>query len=115
MIENFGFSGAQICEARLGPRRELSLAIEIWPKGKHGFGGGPVVTILLGAIANYEEVRRFFTAAGPPFEELHYLRYVIKPAPGRHVIEMEFDRTGNRVRIVAGKVSLSEMKTEASG
>jgi len=94
---------------KLGPRRELTLTIEAWPKGKHTFGGGPVVTFRFGAISNYDEVKRFFKALTVPGDLLHYLRYVGKPSPGKHVIEMEFDRSEARIRIIAGKLLSSEV------
>jgi len=97
------YYGAQIRDAKTGPRRELTLRIETWPKGKVSFGGGEMVTLRFGAIFNYEEVQGYFTKG--QFESLHYLREQGESSPRRHIIEMEFDRTGDRVRIIAGKVS----------
>jgi hypothetical protein len=96
------YYGAMIRYAKPGPRRELILRIETWPKGRATFGGGDVVAFRFGAIVNYEEVRRFFVKV--PKEGLHYLRELNDSNPGRHVIEMEFDRTAGRIRIIAGKV-----------
>jgi hypothetical protein len=84
--------GAKIRGAKTGPRRELTLRIEIWPKGKAMFGGGDLFKLRFGAIFNYEEVRRFFMKV--PVDGLHYLRELSESNPHRHVIEMEFDRTG---------------------
>ncbi|HKV92250.1 MAG TPA: hypothetical protein VJW20_06860 [Candidatus Angelobacter sp.] len=98
-------------EIKLGPRRELTLAIELWPKGNHAFGGGPVITVRFGAISNYEEVKRFFEPLAVPSDLLHYLHYAAKPTPGKHVIEMEFDRSEAQIRIVAGKLSASEVRS----
>jgi len=67
------------------------------------FGGGDVVTLRFGAIANYEEVQRFFTKVRN--DGLHYLRESSKSNPRRHVIEMEFDRSGDRIAIIAGRVA----------
>jgi hypothetical protein len=78
--------------------------IETWPKGKVTFGGGEVITLHFAAIVNYEEVQRFFIKVR--MEGLHYLRELSESNPHRHVIEMEFDRTGDRIRIIAGKVSM---------
>jgi hypothetical protein len=97
------FYGAIIREAKLGPRHELSLAIETWPHPQQRFGGGEVVRLRFGAIANYEDVKRFF--ATTPTELLHYLRYSKKSTPRKHVIEIEFDRSEARLTIIAGKVS----------
>lgn len=97
------YYGAMIRAAKLGPRRELTLLIETWPKGKVTFEGGDVVTLRLRAISNYEEVQRFFIKV--PMNGLHYLRELSESNPERHVIEMEFDRTDERIKIIAGKVS----------
>ena len=97
------YYGAMIRDAKLGPRRELILRIETWPQGKVMFGGGDVVTLRLGAIVNYEEVQRFFTKVRT--DGLHYLRELRESNPRRHVIEMEFDRSDDRITIIAGKVS----------
>ena len=97
------FYGAIIREAKLGPRHELILSIETWPHPQQQFGGGKVVRLRFGAIANYEEVERFF--ATPPTESLHYLRYSKKSTPRKHVMEIEFDRSEARITIIAGSVS----------
>jgi hypothetical protein len=97
------YYGARIRDATTGPRRELSLRIETWPNGKVTFGSGKLVTLRFGAVVNYEEVLRFFIKV--PVSGLHYLRELSESTPRRHVIEMEFDGTGDRIRIIAGKVS----------
>jgi hypothetical protein len=96
------YYGARVQDAKTGPRRELALRIETWPLGKVTFGGGDVVTLRFGAIANYEEVERFFAKVRN--DGLHYLRELSESNPRRHVIEMEFDRSGDRIAIIAGKV-----------
>jgi hypothetical protein len=97
------YYGAIVRDAKTGPRRELTLQIVTWPKGKVTFGSGDVVTLRFGAIINYEEVQRFFTKVRN--DGLHYLRELRESSPQRHIIEMEFDRTADRIRIIAGKVS----------
>jgi hypothetical protein len=96
------YYGAIIREAKMGPRRELTLRIETWPQGKVTFGSG-VVTLRFGAIVNYEEVHRFFKKVRS--DGLHFLRDSVKASPHRHVIEMEFDRSEDRIAIIAGRVS----------
>lgn len=96
------YYGAVIHEATLGPRRELTLRIELWPTGNPTFGGGDLVTLRFGAIANFAEVQRFF--ADVPTDSLHYLRYLNKPKSRRQVVEMEFDRSGDCIRIDAGNI-----------
>lgn len=95
--------GAIIREAKLGPRHELSLAIETWAHPRQRFGGGEVVRLRFGAIANYEDVKRFFATI--PTDSLHYLRYSKKSTSRKHVIEIEFDGSEARITIIAGKVS----------
>ena len=97
------FYGAIIREARIGPRRELRLRIETWPEGSHRFGGGDMVILRFGAIANFSEVQSVF--AKPPADSLHYIRYLDESNERRHIVEMEFDRIELRVRIVSGKLS----------
>ena len=97
------YYGAAIRSAKIGPRRELTLCIETWPKGKFTFGGGNLVTLRFGAIFNYEEVRQFF--AEVPKDELHYLKELSESKANRRIVEMEFDRSGHRIRIAAGNVS----------
>jgi hypothetical protein len=97
------FSGAIIRKARVGPRRELRLQVETWPEDSHRFGGGDLVTLRFGAIANFAEVQNFF--AKVPAESLHYIRYLSESHERRHVIEIEFDRTDQRVKIISGKLS----------
>ena len=95
------YYGAIVRDVKLGPRREIALRIETWPKGKSTFGGGDIVTLRFVAIVNYEEVQKYF--AKVPFESLHYLRELNESTERRHVFEMEFDRSGDRIRIIAGK------------
>jgi hypothetical protein len=97
------FYGAIIREAKLGPRHEISLSIEAWPHPKQQFGEGELVRLRFGAIANYDEIKRFF--ATTPTDSLHYLRYSKKSTPRRHVVEIEFDESEARITIIAGKVS----------
>jgi hypothetical protein len=97
----YNYDAARILDAKLGPRRELTVRIELWRE--MSLGRGAIVSLRFGAIANYEEVQRFFSH--PPFEELHYLRYLDESNPRRNVVEMEFDRTDDRIKIVAGNVS----------
>jgi hypothetical protein len=97
------FYGAIIRKVRIGPRRELNLQVETWPEGSHRFGGGDAVTLRFGAVSNFAEVQSFFSKA--PIDSLHYIRYLRESHERRHVIEMEFDRTGQRVKIISGKLS----------
>jgi hypothetical protein len=97
------YYSAIVRDVKAGPRREMVLRIETWPKGKSTFGSGDIVTLRFAAIVNYEEVRKYF--ARVPVESLHYLRELSESTARRHVVEMEFDRSGDRIRIIAGKFS----------
>ena len=97
------YYGAIVRGTKTGPRRELTLLLETWPKGKTAFGSGDLVAIRFGSIANYETVQKYFTKI--PGDSLHYLRELKESTARRRVIEMEFDRTGDRIIILAGKVS----------
>jgi hypothetical protein len=103
VIRAHDFYGAIVRSAVVGPRQELMLSLETWPKGSHKFAGGPIVAIRFGAIENFEEVQRF--AAAVPQSGLHYLRHTPESKPGRHIVEMEFDRTGERFMITARHLS----------
>ena len=60
------FSGAVILEARVGPRREVTLLMELWPMFRERpvsqwrLGEGPVVELRFGGIENFDEVSAFF-------------------------------------------------------
>ena len=97
------FHAALIRDARLGPRRELTLDIETFPKFKQGGKESKMVVIRFSAISNYQEVKQLF--AKPHFASLHYLREANRSGPNR-IFEMEFDSTEEKVRIMAGKITV---------
>ena len=103
------FYGAMIRSAKIGPRQELTLLIETWPKKKPTFGGGEIVTLRFGAIENFEEIQVLF--ASLPTDGLHYLKESNKSTARRRVVELEFDRTGKRVSIIANKIALMDRKS----
>ena len=112
-LSALNYRRAIVREATVGPRRELSLAIEIWPEGRHTFalGDGEIVRLRFGAIVNYEEVRKFFSTV--PMEGLHYLREAAESKAGRRVVEMQFNRTEAGIRITAGTISINAKKPTA--
>jgi hypothetical protein len=97
------FYAAMIRDIKLGPRHELTLDIETFPKSTHYFKDGKMITIRFGAISNYGEVQEFF--AKIPFESLHYLREITRSGSHR-IFEMEFDGTGKQIQIVAGNIAI---------
>jgi len=72
------------------------------PKGIRRLEVG-IGSLRFGAIVNYEEVQPFFIKV--PTDGLHHLRALGQSSAHGHVIEMEFDRTGDRILIIAGNVS----------
>jgi hypothetical protein len=113
------FYNAYILEANLGPRREVTLQMELWPKvnGERipwtaGQGQGPLLEVRFGGIENFVEVSAFFESfSDSPNAHcgLHYLAYdeTENPKPGRLVLEMEFDSTGDRLKIQCQKLTLT--------
>lgn len=105
------YYAALICEARLGPRRELNLSIELHQEGWRG--ESKVVAIRFGGIANFDEVHGFFEhfdLSASRWEGLHCLRYNSAHAnkPGDLLLELQFDRTGDEVRICCRNVTVSD-------
>jgi len=98
-------AGALVLAAAIGPRRALTLSIELWPYPAPTFrhGEGPLMIVRFGGIANMEAVSAFWSAwrAQVSRPGLHYLRYAPdQPSqPGHLRIELEFDSTGDRLRI----------------
>ena len=113
------FYGAFITEAKTGPRRELHLSVELWPRGVSGQrlawrrGEGRIVHIRFGGIANFDTVDAFFTEfanSANSGEGLHHLRYDagVPSKPGRLFLEIEFDRTGDGIQIRCQSVNIWE-------
>lgn len=98
------FYGAIIRDVKLGPRHELTLQIETWPRGKSSFGGGEVLAIRFGAISNYDEVKSFFET--PQCDGFHYLRETKESKPNRRVVEIEFDGADGPITIRSRNVSM---------
>jgi hypothetical protein len=98
------FYGAVIREAKLGPRKELALLIETWPKNKNTFGDGLKVTLRFDDISNYDEVQKFFENARA--DSLHYIRETPDSRENRRVTEFEFDRTGDHICITSRAVTV---------
>jgi hypothetical protein len=95
------FYGATIDEAWVGPRRELALALL-------DMAGNPYARVRFGGIANFDEVKAFFET--PPADSLHFLRYDLaeRSKPGRLVVELGFDRSGDRCVIRCSKVEVMD-------
>ena len=95
------FYGAMIRSAKIGPRRELTLCIETWPKGRRNLAAkSPALGF--GAIGNFAETQKPNLAA----DGLQYLKELSTSTIRRRVVEMQFDPTGKRVSMVANKIAL---------
>ena len=102
---------ALIREARLGPRRELSLSLELSDEAQGG--ERKAVTIRFGGITNFDEVSLFFEhfeSSPSRWEGLHFLRYSAERTskPNNLLIEMQFDRTDDEVCVGCRNVSVSD-------
>lgn len=99
------YFGAVISSVELGPRRELTLNFDIWPKHNTATDGSGSLrcTIRFGGISNYEEIAQTLKDINT-FESILYLRDAPASKVTRRVVDMEFDRTGQRIRIVASHV-----------
>lgn len=69
------YDGAVIRSVRFGPRHELTLDLDIWPKHNTATGGSrsQLATVRFGGISNYDEVERTFNNLNI-HESLHYMR-----------------------------------------
>jgi hypothetical protein len=95
------FYAAVIRSSRLGPRRELTLIVETFPRSAHSFKDGKMIEIRFGAISNYEEIYQFFSTV--PSESLHHLRAESRSGSDC-VVDLEFDRSGKHIQIIASHI-----------
>jgi hypothetical protein len=100
------YDGAVIRSVRLGPRHELTLELDIWPKHNTATDGtgAKLATVRFGGISNYDEVGRAFENLNV-HESLHYMRDALGSKPTRRLIEIAFDRTEQHIRIIANHVT----------
>ena len=103
------FYGGMVRDAKLDPRRELVLPLEIQPRGKVTFEDRDVVDLRFGAIEKFHKSPTLLV--DPPQNGLHCLRELSKSEARRHIVAMEFDRTNRRIRIVTGKIAQSDAET----
>ena len=99
------YYGAVIRAFQFGPRRELTLDVDTFPRRNTATDrtGIERIRIRLGGIANYEEVVQAFSGLNT-HESLHYLRDAPASKTTRRLIELEFDRTEQRTLIIAQHV-----------
>lgn len=100
------YNGAVIRSVRLGPRHELTLQLDIWPKHNTATDGtgSQFAEVRFGGISNYDEVVRGFESLNV-HESLHHMRDARGSKPTRRLIDIEFDRTGHLIRIIANHVT----------
>jgi hypothetical protein len=99
------YYGAVIRSVQFGPRHELTLQFDVWPKHNSATDGTGAlqVTVRFGGISNYEEVLRAFKGLNAN-ESLHCLKDDPASKPTRRLVDLEFDRTEQRIRIIARHV-----------
>ena len=99
------YNGAVIQSAEFGPRHELTLRFSIRPTGNTATDGTETqeVSVHFGGIVNYEEVVRAFKVANV-HETLHYMRDTPGSKPTRRLVDIEFDRSEQRIRVNASHV-----------
>jgi hypothetical protein len=99
------YYGAVIRSLQFGPRHDLTLQVDIWPKRNTATDGtvAQQVMVRFGGISNYEEVVQAFKGLNTN-ESLHYLRDAPASKPTKRLVDMEFDRTEQRIRIIASHV-----------
>ena len=100
------YGGAVIRSARVGPRHELTLELNIRPKHNTATDGtgSQLATVRFGGISNYDEVARVFENLNV-HESLHYIRDASGSKPTRRLIDIAFDRTEQHIRIIATHVT----------
>ena len=98
----FDYSNARIRDVRLGPRRELTLEVDLPGRDNTATDGSGIskVRVRFAGIENYEDLVTRLTSD----EELHRLSDSPESKTHRRVIDLEFDRAAERIRIVAQHV-----------
>ena len=108
------YCGAIVTGVSCGPRREVTLTLELWPMrdgeriNSWSLGEGDKVTVRFGGIENYEEVNRLFGEGKHESGELHYMRLREGSKHGQLIIGMEWDRTDYVLDVRCKNVSVSE-------
>ena len=115
----YPFYGAQITDVSIGPRQEITLAIELWPQVGDRLqdifrqGDGLKISVHFGGIHDFEAVKSFWTKwqANPNHPGLHYLRYAQdKPSkPGSLFFEIEFDSTGDYLALHCRHITITPL------
>jgi hypothetical protein len=109
---------AHIADVKIGPRREVTLTMQIHVPNRNYWLGYETIILRFGGIVNFEAVKKFFDGLVQrltPIEtidRLHYLRYATDQSskPGSLFVEMEFDRSGEQIRIHCSNISVSTGK-----
>lgn len=122
----YDFYGAIIHKAELGPRREVTLTMELWPtthngQRKHSWsrGEGQFITIRFSGINNYSEIEAAFSEWDEQIDRwngLHYLAYAKdkNSKPGNLHLIMEYDNTETRIRINCQNITIKEIEGNSS-
>ena len=102
------FHHALIDSVRIGPRREVSMTIEVllW-EGQRGYRS-PNINLRCGGIVNFDEVKAFFSKY--PSLELARLGYAQsqKSKPGNLFIELQSEGTGDKLIIQCSSINVAD-------
>ncbi len=102
------FHHALIDSVKVGPRRELTMTIQavLW-KGQRGYRS-PNIYLRCGGITNFDEVIAFFNKS--PSLEVAWLDYAQsqKSKPGNLFIELQSERTDDKLIIQCSSVNVAD-------
>lgn len=112
---NLDYRGAVIRSHRFGPRRELTLNLDVRPMTNTAMDGSGIVqaAVRFGGISNYKELVEEFGSLNW-HETIDSLQ--ITRRKGVHLIEVRFDRTEALLRLTCSHVheQLGWVKDESS-
>lgn len=102
----YDYSHSFINGIKIGPRREVTLSIQLleWFGGLGEFT--PAKSLRFGGIVNFEEVKEFFTQHQTL--ELVYLRYstTYHSKPGNLFVELHSERTDDKLVIQCSSIQV---------
>lgn len=105
------FNHAPIEQVVVGPRREVTLTISIFPETRPGNPPPPAKTVRVrfGGIENFDAVAAFFAAAPHEKSELAWLRYAEgrRSKPGCLFFELVFERIDARLVVQCSSLQVN--------
>lgn len=121
----YNFYDAWIYDVTLGPRREITVHLELWPEGNNGHvvfqqSSRFKVDVRFGGIVNLDEINAFFTSwvSSQNYRNgLHYLAYdpLQLSKPDSLFLKFQFDRSGTELTIHCKNVTVTRCKQPNAG